>query len=145
MLARRQCAHRKENGQACGAAPLRDGQYCLFHDPVHATEAREAQRLGGLRRRREVTVAGAFDFEGLMTVQQIRRLFEVAAFDALGLDNTIARVRALVAVGQAAATLLETGELEERVRVLEQAVLKRDRSVAYDTPSAWDDGFEEEA
>ena len=39
----------------------------------------EAQRLGGLKRRKERTVAGAYEFRGLATIADIGRLLEVAA------------------------------------------------------------------
>ena len=39
-----------------------------MHSPEHAKEVQEARRLGGLRRKREVTLSGAYDFEGLGTV-----------------------------------------------------------------------------
>ena len=56
--------------------------------------AQEARRVGGLRRRREGTVQAAYDFEGLATIPQIRRLLEVAVVDTLSLENSIARSRA---------------------------------------------------
>ena len=87
----RQCAYRKDDGQPCRAAPLKDGEFCLMHSPEHAEDMAEARRLGGLRRRREVAVSGAFDFVGLQTVADIRRLLEVAVLDTLGLENSIAR------------------------------------------------------
>jgi hypothetical protein len=43
------------------------------------------------------------------------------ATDALSLDLSIAKVRAVIAVASAAAKLLETGELEERIAALEDA------------------------
>ena len=70
---------------------MRDGEFCYWHDPKHAVEVAEARRLGGLRRRREATVSGAYDFEGLGSVGHIRRLVEVAVLDTLGLENSIAR------------------------------------------------------
>jgi hypothetical protein len=82
----------------------------------------ESRRLGGLRRKREVTVAAAYDYEGLGCVPEIRRLLDVAAFDALGLENSIARCRALVSIGMAAAKLLEVGEHEERLTAIEAAL-----------------------
>jgi hypothetical protein len=91
-----------------------------MHAPEHAEEATEARRLGGLRRRREGTVAGAYEFGGLESVAGIRRLLEVAAVDTLGLDNSIARTLAYLAM--VAAKLLETGELEQRISSLEAAV-----------------------
>jgi hypothetical protein len=70
----------------------------------------------------EKTVAGAYDFAGLGTVESIRRIVEIATIDALGLENSIARARVLISAALAAAKLLETGELEDRMTALEAAV-----------------------
>jgi hypothetical protein len=113
------CAGRLPDGHQCRAWPLRGESFCLWHSPEREEEAAEARRLGGLRRRREKTLAGAYDFAGLGTVESIRRLLEIAAFDALGLENSIARGRVLISAVMAAAKLLETGELEERLEALE--------------------------
>ena len=93
-----------------------------MHDPAHAAEVAEARRLGGLRRRRELTVQGAYEFNGLESVADIRRLLEIAALDVLGLENSIARARTLAYLAVAATKLLEVGELEHRVAALEAAV-----------------------
>ena len=77
---------------------------------------------GGQRRRRESTLAGAYDVEGLTSTGEIRRLLEVAAYDTLALESSVPRSRALVAIALAAGKLLETGELEERIAHLEAAV-----------------------
>jgi hypothetical protein len=42
--------------------------------------------------------------------------------DALGLENSVARARVMIAAALAATKLLETGELAERLAVLEAAV-----------------------
>jgi hypothetical protein len=104
-------------------SPLAESPFCWNHDPANAEPAAEARRMGGLRRRREGTVASAYDFEGLTSVTSIRRVLEIATLDALGLDNSISRARTLIAAAQAAAKLLETGELEERIKTLEGALL----------------------
>lgn len=122
MLARRTCRHRNERGEPCGAAPLKGEEYCLFHHPERREDVQEIRRLGGLRRRKEHTVAGAFDFCELETVEGIRRLLVIAALDTLGLENSATRSRTLVAIAQAALRALQVGELEERVQFLEQAV-----------------------
>jgi hypothetical protein len=57
-------------------------------------------------------------------VVAIRRIVEIVTLDALGMDNSVARGRLLLAAAQTATKLLETGELEERVAELE-AVIKR--------------------
>ena len=63
-MIRRQCAFRLASGEPCRAPPLKDGDFCLMHSPEHAQEVQEARRLGGLRRKREATLSGAYDFEG---------------------------------------------------------------------------------
>ena len=119
---KRPCRARKNNGETCSAPAVVGGDYCFWHDPASAQEAAEARRLGGLRRKREVTVSGAYHLDGLDTVPEIRRVAEIAVMDALGLDNSIARARTLLYAAQVAGKLLETGELEKRVGALEQAI-----------------------
>ena len=112
----------KANGEPCHAPKLQEGDHCLMHSPEHAEEMAEARRLGGLRRRREGAVSGAFDFVGLETVADIRRLLEVAVLDTLGMENSIARNRTLAYLATTAIKLLEVGELEQRLESLEAAV-----------------------
>jgi hypothetical protein len=108
---------------------MHENDFCFWHSPEHAEEAANARRLGGQRRRRESTLAGAYDVEGLDTVASIRRVIEIVTFDALGMDNSVARGRLLIAAMQAATKLLETGELEQRVAELEAAVKPRQQAM----------------
>ena len=105
----------------CQAAPLKDGAHCFWHSPEYAEDVAEARRLGGLRRRREVAVSGAYEVNGLETVGDLRRLLVIATLDTLGLENSIARARTLGYLVGVAGKLLETGELEERLAALEAA------------------------
>ena len=118
----RQCIHRKEDGKMCQAAPVKEGDYCFWHSPENAEDVAEARRLGRLRRRREVAVSGAYDFVGLQTVGDIRRLLVVTVLDTLGLENSIARARTLAYLATTAIKLLEVGELEQRLGSLEAGV-----------------------
>ena len=122
MVTRRLCAFRFPTGEPCHSPPLRGGDFCLMHSPEHAKEVQEARRLGGLRRKREATLAGAYDLESLNTVDGIRRLIEVVVMDTVGMENGIARNRMLAYLALAALRTLEVGVLEERLSVLEQAV-----------------------
>ena len=81
--------------------------------------------MGGLRRKREGTVAGAYHFEGLSNVQDIRRLIEIAVYDTLGMDNSLQRSRTLAYLAQTALKSLEVGEVQDRLQVLEELVLGR--------------------
>lgn len=104
---------------------MRGEDYCFWHSPAHTEEVEEARRLGGLRRRKERTVAGAYEFAGLATVSDIRRLLEVATIDTLSLENSVARSRTLAYLAQSALKCLEVGELEERLALLEAALRSR--------------------
>ena len=121
----RRCQAIAQGGAPCNAPPLREGPHCFWHSPAHQADAQEARRLGGLRRRREATLAGAYEFDGLATVGDIRRLLEIATTDTLELENSVARSRTLAYLAQTAARLLEAGELEERLAALETALRPR--------------------
>jgi hypothetical protein len=120
MMGRR-CSGIKAGGLPCGAAPLRDGPYCLFHDPGHAEEVRAGRRLGGVRRKRESTIAAAFDLDEVVTYAGLCRLLSIAAFDLLQLDNGIAKARAIIALVSAGARLLDRDH-EERLSAVERRV-----------------------
>jgi len=122
MLISRRCANAKADGQPCRMAPLHYRPYCFSHDPERAEEAAEARRIGGLRRKKEGTIAVAYDLPGLDSVAGIRRLLEIVVTDGIGLENGVARLRVLISTAVAAAKLLETGELETRIATLEQAI-----------------------
>jgi hypothetical protein len=87
-----------------------------------AKKLQKRAALGGQRRRRERVVAGAYEFNGLESIKDLRRILEVAVIDVLGLENSIARGRALVNLVQVGARLLEVGELEDRLATLEHAM-----------------------
>ena len=124
---RKACIARSETGRPCRAAPLRDRDFCIMHDPDQAEAMREARRLGGLRRKREATVSGAYGIERFDTIDAARRLVEVATLDVLGLENSIPRARLLLQAAQTIQKLMEAGEMEERLQALE-AFTHRQRS-----------------
>jgi hypothetical protein len=125
MLIKRRCGYAKGDGQACQMAPLHERPYCFAHDPDRAAEAAEARRMGGLRRRKEGTIAVTYDLPGLDTVAGIRRLLDIVVTDSVGLENGIARLRVILATASAATALLKVGELEDRLAVLEAALKQR--------------------
>jgi hypothetical protein len=121
-MANRTCKGIKEGGERCSAAPLHDSEFCVFHDPAHADLMAEARRAGGSRKRREGSVSLAYGFTGLGSIEEIRRLVEVAAYDVLSLENSLNRARALTHISQVAASLHEKGEQEERLRAIVAAL-----------------------
>jgi hypothetical protein len=122
---KRTCKETGKDGQPCRATPQREKDLCFWHDPEHEQEAKEARRLGGIRRRREGLVQGTYDFSGLSSIVELRRLLEIVAVDTLALDNSVARARTMVAIVQAAAKLLELGDFEERLAAIESVMESR--------------------
>lgn len=125
MVAKSACSAITTGRVACTAPPLKDGPFCLWHDPAHVDEVAEWRRLGGLRRRKEAAVSGAYDVQGLGSITQIRRLVEVAVIDVLSLENSVSRARVIAYLAQVATKLLEAGEHEERLARIEQTLEPR--------------------
>jgi hypothetical protein len=134
---RRTCAAVRADGRPCGAGPQLDRAFCFVHDPERAAEAAEARTLGGLRRRREGTIATAYDLAGLDHTDGIRRVLDIAVTDSLGLDNGIDRNRTLIAAVTAATRLLTVGDFEARLEAVEAALPRR---AARRLPRQPDDG-----
>lgn len=118
-----------EAGQPCRQAPLRDEEFCFWHSPTHAEAAAEARRAGGLNKRRERTLAAVYEFEGLESVDQVRRLFEIAGFEALALPAGPNKCRILVQVGLAGLKVLSVGDHEERLQDVEAVLGPRLRKM----------------
>ncbi len=126
MVARRPpCESPNSAGGPCRAAPLHGGTRCFWHDPAFAADAAEARRLGGQRRRREQITAGAYGIEALETADDIRRVIEIAVIDALSLENSIPRSRALLWGSAVYLKFLEVTTLEERLQAVEAALRPR--------------------
>lgn len=82
MLSRR-CGQMLPIGRPCSAPPMRDARFCFWHNPASEDDVAEARRLGGIRRRRERAVAGAYELAGARTVDGLFRVLEIAMIDAM--------------------------------------------------------------
>lgn len=122
---KRRCKAKNKRGEPCGFSPLVDNDLCWAHDPENEAAAQEARRVGGIRRKRESTLAGAFDFTTIEAEGALVRLTDIAVFDALALDPSMNKVRTLVAVIQVAEKVLKVRELEERVADIESVMGER--------------------
>jgi hypothetical protein len=138
-MSRRWCAGTRPDGAPCRSRPLRDGDRCMFHDPAHATEAAEARRLGGLRRRREGTIWAAFETEDLRTVDGLWRMLEIVFVDTLHLDNGLGRNRTLLAGISSATRLMTAEDVERRLAAIERALRPAGDVPTGGTPSLLDE------
>jgi hypothetical protein len=143
MTKRRRCAGLRADGAPCEAWPLRESRYCYFHDPDLAEDRTNAQHLGRSRRRRDVSLATVYEFTSLATTEGMWRLLDIAAFDTLALDNSVARNRALGGFVQTALRTREQTELEERIAALEAAKHQHQEvhHTGFDLDADFDDPF----
>jgi len=121
----RTCKGKNEHGRNCGQAPLVDSDFCFWHDPSCEKEAAEARRMGGANHRKEKALQGIYGVDGLETVADIRRILDVAITGVLPLSDSVNRSRVLIQAAGTASRLLETAELENRVRNLEGLLEQR--------------------
>ena len=96
------------SGRHCGAPPGRDSAFdsgtTKWADEVAEHSALVAPEEG------ERTIAAAYDFTGLARSTRSVRIIEVATTDALSLENSIARVRALISAARLPPSYSRTGE-----------------------------------
>ena len=131
------CKAQNERSEPCGTPPLVDSDLCFWHDPRYEKEAADARRVGGANHRKEQMLQGIYGVEGLESVSQIRRLYDLAVTAALSVEKASDRARLLLAAGKAALDLLQAGELEDRVSELENVLDERPQPVQKDKRRRW--------
>lgn len=122
----RRCAATTGRGVPCRAFAVRDSDFCFHHAPERREEAAEARRLGGLRRRKERALGTIYAIADLSTLEDIRRLLQIAAQDSLALTNTWDRNRTLNQIAQTALKVQEAKEQEARITLLERRLAAGD-------------------
>lgn len=128
------CRFVHPSGEPCRAHPLTDDEWCFWHSPSRKADLAEAQELGRARRRRESTVAAAYDLEGLSTPDDYSRVIEIGLFDTLSLPNSVPRNRTLGSLVATGLKCHEAGDTEARLAALEAAVGRSER----EEPSVFD-------
>lgn len=116
----RRCKRIKADGTRCRVAPLYESDYCFWHDPARAEDVHRARQAGGVRRRNEALVAGAYDLGDLSTPEGIQRLLDIAQTEAVRIENPVQKVRALNSIARTAILLLDTTDEHERLRLIKE-------------------------
>jgi hypothetical protein len=124
-LLRRRCAQEMPGGCQCGCTTGSRVSVLLLARPREGGGSRGRPAARWYPPQAGANAGRRLRLEGLGNIEAIRRLLEIAATDAFSLENSVQRVRALIATAQAAAKLLETGELEERLASLEDLLRRR--------------------
>ena len=120
------CQGERKDGQPCNAWACAGSEHCFMHDPARAEERKAARAKGGRARHgRKVGVVGEPEPVTISGVADVVKLLERTVNDALKLENSIQRVRAIAYVLGVIVKALEVGELEERLAALERALQER--------------------
>lgn len=110
------CQAQTRSGARCQANAGESG-FCFFHDPSRAAERAKAHRRGGLAKLIAKVSGPAV---AIANVAGVLVLVNAVILDTWEQENTAARSRALLAAGELAIKALQIGELEERVKRLEE-------------------------
>lgn len=120
------CKATRSDGEPCRAPAQEGREYCFFHDPDREEDRITASRTGGLRRRRrpaKIPTAAELDPEEARAI--LAGAIEATVNGAL--DPGTARTVGYLL--QVEAKIRESGELEKRIKLLEET-LKREREAA---------------
>ena len=131
---KRSCtATRRRTAHPATPLPCSKSQFCFWHHPDHRQAAAEARRLGGLRRRREKAIEGAYDLHDRVdSANGISRLLKIITDGLLSMEPSIGRTNALLRVVREARALMETGNIAQSIADLEAAL--KDRSPEPSSP-----------
>lgn len=114
-----QCTATTADGKRCRAPALQGRPFCFAHDPDRAAERADARQRGGYNRRTPKALGPDGYPTRLRCVGDVQGLLEAALADTVQQENSGSRTQALVRLALGALKVLELGDLEERLAVLE--------------------------
>lgn len=116
-----QCKAKTKRGTRC-PNPAGPSGYCFSHDPAQSKARAAAHKRGGQNRHRRSTADISKVPAEIRDVPGVLALLDVAARDALALDLSTGRVKALCGVALAFLKAFEVGEFEQRLELIERAL-----------------------
>ncbi len=119
----RTCRALRKDGQPCLAPPGRTG-YCMVHDPALEDKRRAAYRLGGEHKAKAVRLRMLVPPRLMPVYNKLEAALEEVHSGTL----EPRRATAMAALAGAMVRVLTSGELEERVRTLEDATGNRSKT-----------------
>lgn len=119
------CVEINRFGQPCGAPRLLSGKHCFWHspDPEIVIKREESRKRAG-RSKSGKAPANPGRYK-LVTVEDVRGLLADAINETVVLPKSIAKGRCIAYLASVILKALETGEIEERLKILEEKVYGR--------------------
>lgn len=114
------CKAKTQDGKPCGGYAIEDSDFCFTHDPSKEAERDEARSRGGENRPRAIH---PMEYPADLDVKSaggLLSLMEHAIKDTWTLETSVARGRTIGYLAQVQKGILEVGQLEDRVKKLEE-------------------------
>lgn len=118
-MSKAHCKAKRSDGAPCGMKPQAGSRYCFNHDPAQARKRAEARKHGGEARHVPHFGNTAIIPKKIKSLDDATKILDYALAEILGHDNSLLRVRALIALFEGFAKSIEIGELEARIAALE--------------------------
>lgn len=122
MTNRKHCDALRKDGQPCTAPALPDSPFCFAHDPQRAQDRAEARSKGGRNR------AGIVRMRALVPPRLIGVFDQLETALTEVYDGSLdpKRAQAMASVARAMVLVCTAGELEERMRKIEEREMYQD-------------------
>lgn len=117
---RQLCKAKRRDGLPCNGWAVSGSEFCLSHAPERAGQMAAARSAGGRARHgRRIGATGSADPVNLVTPGDVLRILASELQNVLGLEVSLSRARAVVAVCDSWVATWGGTELEKRVSALE--------------------------
>ena len=117
----KRCKAKTKTGAPCSASAGADG-FCNFHSPALGAARAEGRKRGGARHRVPHSGDANSIPREVRTLQDVLAVLDYTLAEAVPMENSVQRLRALVAICGAYVDAIKVGELEARLTALEAAI-----------------------
>ncbi len=118
------CKFIKDNGERCEANTMKNSGYCYLHNPDVSKKDKEiAQSNGG--KNRAVTIGKSLEPVSIKKTSDVVRLLEKTINDVRSGELDIRVANSIGYLSGHLIKALEVSEIEERVSIIERAVIER--------------------
>ncbi|MBK8810463.1 MAG: hypothetical protein IPN69_06965 [Acidobacteria bacterium] len=124
MSQKKPCQKTKRNGEPCQMAASESG-FCFTHDPSRGKERADARRKGGMLKAVPHIADKSLVPDRVRSIDGVLSVLDYTLKETLGLANGVQRGRLLVSLAHGYIEALKTGELEQRLEAIEQAMKLR--------------------
>jgi hypothetical protein len=113
------CKAKTAAGKACRMAATKGGKYCFTHSPATRAAQAEARKRGGYNSATPHYASAVIMPANVATLEEANAALKYVWDETIGMENSIARNRLLLACYEQFIKSIEVGELEARIQALE--------------------------